>query len=249
MLRTLINSQIYLSRRCDRLLPRQYRVDGSHDFPFSFVPQYLRQHQRIYDIGGGKNPVIPLELKKCLSLFVIGLDIDQHELKQAPEGSYDETICADILQYQGKQDADIVLCNGVLEHVSNVEIALGHIAGILKPGGRVLLFLPSRNALYARLNLLLPQHIKQTILYSVYPTTRCNQGFPSYYDRCTPSDIRRIAAQYGLIQEAQRVYFISSYFFCCFPAYLLWRAWILLFHRLAGEQAAETFSLALKNQS
>jgi hypothetical protein len=43
-----------------------------------------------------------------------------------------------------------------------------------------------------------------------------------------------------------RCYYRSSYFSFFFPAYLAWRAWLLLFHTLAGEQAAETFTVVLQ---
>jgi len=40
----------------------------------------------------------------------------------------------------------------LLKHVSDVQAALVNIATILKPGGRVLIFIPSRNAIFDRLN-------------------------------------------------------------------------------------------------
>ena len=244
--KAFINSQIFLSRKFDTLLPKCYRIDGNSDYVRNFVPGYFQKDLRVYDIGGGKNPLVSLELKKKFSLFVVGLDIDRHELALAPVGAYDETICDDITAYQGAQDADLLICNAMLEHVGNVDTALANITKILKPGGLAIIFVPSRNALYARLNLLLPERIKKHILYSIYPTTRQKQGFPSYYDRCTPRDIKILAKRHGLEVESQRIYFISSYFFCFFPAYLLWRIWILIFHYFAGEQAAETFSLAFR---
>jgi hypothetical protein len=40
-------------------------------------------------------------------------------------------------------------------------------------------------------------------------------------------------------------YFMSSYFSFLFPLYVAWRLWMLFFRYVRGEQAAETFSMAL----
>jgi hypothetical protein len=109
-----------------------------------------------------------------------------------------------------------------------------------------LIFLPSRNAVFARINLMLPQQLKRTILHSVFPSTKRDQGFPAYYDRCTPADFRRLAADSGLAVDLCKVYFRSSYFMFFFPLHLAWRIWQLIFRIFAGEQGAETFSLALR---
>lgn len=239
-------SQQSLSRSFDRLLPDEYRIDGNRDFLDHWIEPYLHNGAVLYDIGGGKNPVVGPEAKRRLALRVVGIDIDAQELKASPAGAYDEKICADITQYRGRSDADLVICQALLEHVRDSEAAFQAIASILKPGGTALIFLPSRNAVFARINLLLPEALKRKILYTVFPSAERDQGFPAYYDRCTPRDFRRLAARSNLAVEVCRPYFRSSYFSFFFPLHFLWRLWILAFRFVAGEQAAETFSLALK---
>lgn len=249
LIRKLIQANIRISHAFDRIVPERYRIDGNLFFIKRFSPSYIKDNLIIYDIGGGKNPYISIETKKKLKLRVIGFDIDRNELNRAPVGAYDNTICADITKYRGQGDADLVICQALLEHVNNVDQAFAAIASILKPGGLALTFAPSRNALYARLNLLLPETVKRKILHTIYPKTRESQGFPSYYDQCTPRDFRRLAERHKLSVEAESFHYISSYFSFFFPLYVLWRLWIFLFHRLAGEQAAETFCMALRKQS
>ena len=100
--------------------------------------------------------------------------------------------------------------------------------------------------MYARLNLLLPQELKQRILFTVFPHTRRDQGFPAFYDRCTPAGFDRMSRRHGLATELRRIYFQSDYFRFFFPLHAAWRLWTLCFRRIAGAQAAETFTLVLR---
>ena len=108
---------------------------------------------------------------------MVGLDIDGKELSAAPDGLYDRTAAADITKYRGQGDADLVICQALLEHVHDTGRALEAIASILKPGGRALIFVPSRNAVYARLNLLLPENLKRRILFAFFRTCAATTDF------------------------------------------------------------------------
>jgi SAM-dependent methyltransferase len=236
------------TRRFDRMLPETYRIDGNRDFLDRVVPAYLKCGAIVYDIGGGKNPVIDQRTKSRLSLTVIGLDIDRHELSSAPTGSYDAIVCSDISSFTGAADADLVICQALLEHVVDTDRALQAIAGILKPGGHALLFVPSRNAAYARVNMLLPERLKRAFLFGIYPEMARDHGFPAFYDRCTAAAFDKMARRHGMVCASSRLYFQSDYFRFCFPVHLMWRAWIVLFRALAGAHAAETFTLILRKQ-
>jgi SAM-dependent methyltransferase len=246
ILRTFVDLNIRLSKWFDRhFLPSFFLVDGNDDFIKKLAPAYLRQGMKVYDVGGGKQPFVGVEKKQQLGLTVVGIDICQSELALAPVGAYDETICCDIAKLQGSGDGDLVICQAVLEHVKDNEGGIRAIASLLKPGGKALIFVPSRNAIFARLNILLPENIKRKILFSIYPSKSLAQGFPSFYHKCTPNDFVEMATKNGLVAEESRYYFISSYFSFLFPIYLLWRIWILFFKAFFSHQAAETFSLVL----
>src|SRR5579862_9419902 len=102
-------SQQNLSSRFDRLLPAEFQVDGNRDFLDNWIAPYLESGAVVYDIGGGKNPVLGKAEKRRWKLRVTGLDIDERELAAAPDGAYDRTIRADITQYRGQADADLVI--------------------------------------------------------------------------------------------------------------------------------------------
>jgi 2-polyprenyl-6-hydroxyphenyl methylase/3-demethylubiquinone-9 3-methyltransferase len=155
-------------------------------------------------------------------------------------------IVADITKYRGNGDADLVICQALLEHVVDVGEALFAIASLLKPGGIALIFVPSRNALFARLNLVLPESLKRRLLFTLFPESRLGQGFRSYYNQCTPRDFRRILEQRGLKIVEERLYYESAYFTFLVPLHILWRIWLLTFYAFARDQAAETFSMAIR---
>ncbi len=247
--RRFIDAQLKWCSSLDRLLPREYTVDGNRDFLDNIVPQYVGRGMRVYDVGGGKNPVIDRATKERLGLTIVGLDIDADELAAAPAGIYDEVICADIGGYRGSADADLVICQALLEHTRDNCAALRAIAGILKPGGKALVFAPSRNAAYARLNLVLPERLKCWVISKVYPEMSRDHGFPAHYDRSTPAHFTRLASELRLAVEDRRLYFHSVYFQFFLPLYVLWRLWILLFRRVAGSEAAETFAFVFRKDA
>jgi 2-polyprenyl-6-hydroxyphenyl methylase/3-demethylubiquinone-9 3-methyltransferase len=244
--RSFIEYNRRVCAQLDRLLPPEFRVDGNTDFQRKFAPPYLKPEATVYDIGGGKQPFVSEGEKQRLGLRVVGIDISQDELNRAPAGVYDRVIAEDIARFQGEGDADLVICQAVLEHVKDVEGAFRAIASSLRPGGIACLFVPSRNAVFARLNLVLPQSVKNYLLFSIFPGARAAQGFPSFYNQCTPNDFAKLAEANGLEVVTFNHYYLSRYFTFFAPAHALWRAWQLSFYFLKGQQAAETFSVALR---
>lgn len=247
LLRAFIRSQVALSNAFDLLLPLSLCIDGAKDFRHRIVPQHLRSSLVIYDIGGGARPCVTVEAKRRLGLRVIGIDIDKQEFAKAPEGIYDRTVVADIANYQEKQVADLVVCKSTLEHVPNAEAALAAMVGLLKPGGKLLVFTPCRDAMFARLNRLLPEGFKRRLLVLFMPGQAGHLGFPAFYDHCTPRDFRRFGTRQGLQCIALLPYYTSTYFSTIFPIHLLWRSWIIVSWLLIGENAAETFVLLASN--
>lgn len=250
IIRKLIQQQITLSKYFDEIfLPKKFLIDGNQDYLKDFLPNMLDKipvGSTVYDIGCGKNPAISIEIKQKLQAKVIGIDLSESELLQAPVGALDNCIGADICNYHGQEDGDLLLCQALLEHVPDVDAAFVSMASILRNGGVALIFVPSRNAIFARLNILLPQRIKIFLLHGIFPNTRRDQGFPSFYNRCTPRDFRLLAAQHGFEIQETRTYYKSSYFSFFFPLYLVWRLWILLFEKVNSEQSAETFCMKLR---
>lgn len=168
--------------------------------------------------------------------------MDKGELLAAPKGAYDEIVVADLCTYVGTGSADVVICQATLEHVPDATGAVRVISQMLKPGGKALIFAPSRNAVFARLNLLLPQKWKENMLYFVSPEVEKHQGFPAFYDKCTPYEIEKLFTQNGLTVIEKHLFWMSSYFMTFLPAFIIWRLWQAVFVVIAGDNAAETFA-------
>ena len=238
-----------VSAYVDRLTPEDMRVDGNKDFNSRIAPQLVERGMKIYDLGGGSRPFLDPASKAANDITVIGLDIAAEELLSAPPGSYNDIIVADLAEFRGNGDGDLAICQATLEHVRDVTNAISGIASTLKPGGRAAIFVPCRNAAFARLNLLLPESFKRKILFSFFPEkAEGHDGFPAFYDNSTPSRMIAIADRAGMDVEQSRYYWISSYFFSVFPLYLFWRAWTRVARSVVGRDMCETFMLVLKKR-
>ncbi len=227
----------------DARLPKVYQVDGNKDFAYSFAhPTFDRSSLSMTWTGGGKQPLIDGTSKDEMRLRVIGLDIDENELTPTPARYYDETVCADITKHRGRGDVDLPGAAWICQRLWRCDLGDRHDTEARRSGGD---FVPSRNAVFARLNLLLPEGLKK-LLYSIYPESRRGQGFRSFYDKCTPRQFRQLASERGLEVVGERLYYSSKYFTFLFPLHLLWRCWVIGFRSIAPASAAETFSMALR---
>lgn len=245
--RRFFSANAAASRWVESFFPKRLRTDGNGVFLRKYTRFPAAPGSVVYDIGGGSQPFINLGDKQWRNLILIGLDISADELEKAPTGVYDRTIAADICDYQGEGDADVVVCQALLEHVPDGAAAIRAIATTLKPGGKALIFAPCRNAIFARLNLALPEGFKRWLLRTLHSSKgHGHDGFPSYYDCCTPRDVERLAEANGLTVEDRQFFWVSSYFKALLPAYLLWRLAQGIAYLLFRENAAETYIYVLR---
>jgi 2-polyprenyl-3-methyl-5-hydroxy-6-metoxy-1,4-benzoquinol methylase len=235
-----------LSRWFDRLLPRRFRVDGHRSFRNEVVWSHVQPGIWLYDIGGGKHPLVTHAKKTELGLRVTGVDADAGELAQAPVGCYDDVCCCDIQEYRGCGNADLVICQATLEHVHDNQKAMAAMASVVRPGGKVAVFAPSRYAVYARLNVLLREKVTRKILDFAFPSGKGSHAFRAYYDRCSVRELCALGRENGLEVVSIHRYYVSSYFGILFPAYVIWRLWFLLNYVMDRERAAETFTIIFR---
>lgn len=243
ILRWVTNLNQDLSRWFDAKFVASFlRQDGGKFFDL-YLREYsgYRQGITVVDVGSGKHPAIPIEIKERFGLRIVGLDISEDELCKAPEGYYDDYIVANIMDKLPAFGADLVVTRFLLEHVEDNRKAMLAIATLLKPGGELLCMVPSRNALFARINLMFPERLKRQLLFSLFPEKERTSGLKAYYNRCTPRNFKVLFKENGLVIEEEYLFYQSSYFSFFFPLYLLWRAWVVLGWLIDPQTFAETF--------
>lgn len=240
-----------------RFVQANVRVSLAFDRIFRFPPEssgHLEAHEpaamfaeatRIADVGGGKKPYTIAAHLDIKDKVYVGLDMDKEELEQAPAGSYTSTKVVDISEPPLDQTGvfDLIICRNTLEHVTNAETAIAGLASMLAPGGRCYIKLPCRKALFARLNLIMPNKMKRRIMHAVFPHKE-GDGFPAFYDKAVPSAVQKIAQTAGLEIAAEKRNFRSSYFTFFLPAYVVWRTLATLQY-MTDRDYCESFEMVL----
>lgn len=249
MLKYIVGINRVVSSWIDAVLPAQMSVGGAKYYRDEVIPGLMRDDLTVYDLGGGSQPYISVSEKQARRLKVVGLDIDIEELKQAPEGAYDRLIAEDLSRYQGDEDGDLVICQATLEHVKDTTGAIRAISSTMQSGALAVIFVPCRNAIFARLNLILPERFKQWMLGALYEEKgHGHDGFEAFYDKCTPDELIKLARNNGLEFQSLSTHWKSSYFSFFFPLYALWRVWTLFAKYVLGKQFCENFVLVLKKK-
>jgi SAM-dependent methyltransferase len=204
----------------------------------------------VYNLGGGSRPCISAEDKVRLNLTVVGVDISADELAAAPPGVYDETTVADLCTFVGRADADIVVCQATLEHVPDTPAAMRGLSTTVKPGGRVLIFAPSRNAMFARMNLVLPEKLKRWLLFKIYPHKA--QGHDGFRGALRPlhSEPDRGPGLREWSHRRRAAIILDEFLLHFFHARVpLWRLSQLVAYALLRNNAAESFVYVLRRSS
>jgi SAM-dependent methyltransferase len=176
----------------------------------------------VADIGGGKKPLLSRAEVNQYQIDYIGIDIDPEELQQAPPDTYDDIHVMNIELANGSTQYDIIICRYTLEHVSDAERAIAGLMAMLKVGGTCYIALPSRYALFGKINKVIPERPKKWLLGQIYPSKKAD-GFPAFYDRASPREYSAIFEKYsGRVIRLNKDMF-SGYFTFFLPLHLCWR--------------------------
>ena len=140
-----------------------------NDYPF-FVESLVEQYgaRKICDIGGGANPVLPLQFIIDNQLDCTILDISSAELEKAPIGY--KKLVQDIEAENSVQtnQFDLVVSKMMAEHLRNGKLFHKNIFSMLKPGGVAIHYFPTLYALPFLVNKLIPDRISSFLL-DIFP--------------------------------------------------------------------------------
>ena len=220
--------------------------DGPRDFHEQVLPSLLKKGLRILDVGGGKHPAISLQTKQELGLHIVGLDVSETELAQAPTGAYDAIVVGDAAAVEIPGRYDLVFSRSVFEHVAEPHAAFANLAGVLAPGGIMAHVVPCRNAPFAILNRWLGNRAARRLLFTIFPEKEDHSGFEAHYRDCTPAHFERMCRESGL--EVVRIipYYNSGYASFFAPLYTIEMLRQALMCSLRQENLAEAFSIVAR---
>ena len=151
------------------------------------VRKFVKEHniKSVCDVGGGANPILPVELVNELGVRYTVMDISSQELSKAPKeySKVQQDICSKDLTHLGEYD--LVLTKMLAEHIRNGKRLHVNIFQLLNPGGYAIHFYPTLYAFPFIVNRLLPERLTSWILNLVAPRDRFrHEKFPAYYSWC-----------------------------------------------------------------
>jgi len=175
--------------------------------------------RRIVEVGGGANPLLPIEYVQARGLDYTILDISAAELDKAPAG-YNKVV-ADIgaPAFAAPGAFDFVFSNMLAEHVANAEAFHRNVSAMLRSGGLAFHYFPTLFSLPMVINRLIPERVGQRVLDLLLPGYRSRAGrvgkFPAYYRWCfgpLPMQFRRFGRLGYSVLEYRGAFGYHGYF-------------------------------------
>lgn len=152
-----------------------------------FIQELVQKYgvRKICDVGGGANPILPLNYIEENQLDYSILDISIEELSKTPDGY--RKICMDIVadNFELEKAFDMVITKMMAEHVKSGISFHKNIYKMLNPGGISIHYFPTLYAIPFLVNKIVPENISSRILDLFSPRDKYQRGkFPAYYDWC-----------------------------------------------------------------
>lgn len=184
-------------------LPPRYMERWQGEFEERIASE-LRPAIRILDVGGGRQPAVPVE-KRPPDCFYAGLDLSAAELAAAPKDAYTETYVGDILQLRPDlvEQFDLVVSWQVFEHVKPLDSALENVRSYLCTSGRFISQFSGTFSAFGLANQVVPSAVGPWLLKRFLgrdPAT----VFPAYYHHCWYSAIRSSMSGWSEVEVVSR---------------------------------------------
>jgi SAM-dependent methyltransferase len=210
-------------------LPARYLATKWAEHFHSLVVDRVRPGINILDVGAGRTPTIAPADRPPNTRYV-GLDLTEAELRQAPAGSYDSTVTADVTSFQPEltEAFDLIVCFQVLEHVRPLATAFDNMRRYLRPGGSLVAQFSGTFSVFGLANRIVPQWAIQRLVNRAL-AGHGYMTFPAYYDRCWQTAIEDLLQPWSRV-EVSPYYAGLGYFQSWAPlraGYVAWEEWCL----------------------
>ena len=200
------------------------------------VRRNLADNISVLDIGGGKRCTFADECRTYTGIKITALDVSAEEL--AFNNDADEKIVFDLTS--GKrvpledESVDMVTSSSVLEHLKDLESAVKEVSRIIKPGGKFISVFPSKFALFAVINQLLPNWLARKILFAIRPEAKGFGGFVAYYNRLYYPALKNLLSRNGFSKIDFMFDYNQAGYFSFFEPFgliaLLWDCLMYILH-------------------
>jgi SAM-dependent methyltransferase len=176
--------------------------------------------KRVADVGAGKSWMFPADMKERFGVHLIGLEIDEDELRQ--NTVVDEKIVCDVTKSIPVEGIDLITAYSGVEHFRDNQAFLHNAHRALVPGGYLIAQFPSSLAPFALLNRVLPRRVARGLVHELVPGSAGECGFKAYYNGTRYSLFKKMAENAGFeVDYYYPTYFSSDYFGFFVPLYLL----------------------------
>jgi 2-polyprenyl-3-methyl-5-hydroxy-6-metoxy-1,4-benzoquinol methylase len=123
-----------------------------------FIQNLVKEHaaHNICDVGGGANPILPLDFIINNQLNCTVLDISSTELEKAPNGYKKLVKDIEAKHFISTEQFDLVITKMMAEHIRNGRLFHKNIFSMLTPGGMAVHYFPTLYTLPFLVNKLVP---------------------------------------------------------------------------------------------
>jgi SAM-dependent methyltransferase len=234
-MRSLIHSLVSFNKKLteiiDRQFPRFVKKESYHKQLLFFADKIVNERSfcSVLEVGGTDRPL----LNRSSKFRYDGLDI---EYKAQCEKIYDNFYVQSIEQ-PIENKYDLILSMTLLEHVKNNDVCFRQIYSALKPGGYSIHYFPSKYHPYSILLRLIDPKWQNKLIRILRPWAVSVTGYPAFFDKCCPGDMRILCKQCGF-QNIRIIPFFraNDYFRFCFPCYIAITFWENICRRFELEQ-------------
>jgi SAM-dependent methyltransferase len=150
---------------------------------------------RVCELGGGANPIIPLELIAERGLEHEVADISAEELAKVPEGYRTVQVDATSRDFEARGPYDLIVTAFLAEHIPDPSAFHSVVRSALRPGGLAFHVFPTLYEPAFLANLLLSERVAEPLLRRIQPGREpegAHGKFPAHYRWCRGPTRRQI---------------------------------------------------------
>ena len=201
----------------------------------------------VLDIGGGRSCPFAQDEGDGPAPRIVCIDVSESEMRLNEDVAH--RVAADAVEGLpfADESVDVVVSRFLLEHLRDTEAFVQATHRILKRGGYAIHIFPCKFAPYAFANRLVTRRFSRRLIHALYPWTKGTLGFPAYYDRCHYGGVKKLLEKQGFVLDEMCFgYEQASYFFFCFPLYVLVAAYDTTLYYLGSKRLCASIALVAR---